>query len=165
MRQTIYRSDIHDELARNVTMLGAKVDELSACLRISQRTLSNWLGRHPTFAAAVEAGRTVADGKVAHSLYTRANGYAYEAHKVLMGPRGPETVSWQEYVGPDTGACMAWLKNRRPDLWRERRDPPAPVDDPAAKVMAQDLRAAALKALAEAFEDGVKHGEIDGRVA
>ena len=25
-------------------------------------------------------------------------------------------------VPPDTGAAMAWLKNRRPDKWRDKQD-------------------------------------------
>jgi hypothetical protein len=29
-------------------------------------------------------------------------------------------VPYTEHCPPDTTACIFWLKNRRPDLWREK---------------------------------------------
>jgi hypothetical protein len=31
-------------------------------------------------------------------------------------------VKYRQHVPPDTTACIFWLKNRRPDLWRDRHE-------------------------------------------
>ena len=46
------------------------------------------------------------DIKVAESLFRRATGYSHDA----------------KHYPPDTTACIIWLKNRRPDIWRDKQD-------------------------------------------
>lgn len=31
-------------------------------------------------------------------------------------------IEYEEEVPPDTTACIFWLKNRRSDLWRDKRE-------------------------------------------
>ncbi len=68
-------------------------------------------------------GKQAADDRVERSLYTRANGFRYTAQKVIVdGPPDKRTtmiVEYQEYVKPDTTAQIFFLKNRRPDRWRD----------------------------------------------
>ena len=42
----------------------------------------------------------------------------------------PVKVLYREHVPPDVTACIFWLKNRRPDLWRDRHDLAATVKTP-----------------------------------
>ena len=57
--------------------------------------------------------------RVERSLYTRANGFRYTAQKVVVVDRTPKVVEYEEYVIPDVTACIFFLKNRRPDRWRD----------------------------------------------
>lgn len=51
-----------------------------------------------------------------NSLYHRAIGYSYGAVKIFMHDGKPVEVP------PDVAACIFWLKNRRPHLWRDKHD-------------------------------------------
>jgi hypothetical protein len=54
-------------------------------------------------------------------LYQRANGYSYDAVKILM-PAGVKKSIYApcvEHVPPDTTAGIFWLKNRDPAHWRD----------------------------------------------
>ena len=50
----------------------------------------------------------------------RANGFHYDAVKIFCDKNGRVTkVPYREYVIPDVTAGIFWMKNRRPDLWRD----------------------------------------------
>jgi hypothetical protein len=57
-----------------------------------------------------------------NSLYHRAIGYSYDAVKIFMHDGKPVEVPYREHVPPDVAACIFWLKNRRPHLWRDKHD-------------------------------------------
>jgi hypothetical protein len=38
------------------------------------------------------------------------------------GATAPVYAPYVEHVAPDTTAAIFWLKNRRPDLWRDKQD-------------------------------------------
>lgn len=37
-----------------------------------------------------------------------------------IGPQGKKIKQTMKHVPPDTGAIAIWLKNRRPDKWRDK---------------------------------------------
>jgi hypothetical protein len=45
----------------------------------------------------------------------------YGAVKIFMpaGAKKPIYAPYVEHIPPDVTACIFWLKNRRPDLWRD----------------------------------------------
>lgn len=51
-------------------------------------------------------------------------GYSHEAVKIFMpsGASAPVYAPYVEHVPPDVTACIFWLKNRRPQEWRDQRD-------------------------------------------
>ena len=53
------------------------------------------------------------------TLYHRAVGYSYDSEKIFSNG---ERIQYREHVPPDVTAQMFWLKNRRPDEWRDRQD-------------------------------------------
>jgi hypothetical protein len=65
--------------------------------------------------------RTAARANTERSLYTRANGYNYEAVKIFMPATRdkPVIVPYIEHVSPDVTAGIFWLKNRDPPHWRD----------------------------------------------
>ena len=87
---------------------------------MTTRTIDNWIAVHPEFAAAVREARAVADAKVARCLYERAVGYQHTVERTVWHLGRERSVTEKVHLPPDTRACIFWLRNRRPDTWRER---------------------------------------------
>jgi hypothetical protein len=52
----------------------------------------------------------------------KATGFTRIGKKVTQSKAGPVVVEVEEYHPPDTAAASFWLRNRAPDLWKERRE-------------------------------------------
>lgn len=122
-RPTSYRKE-YAEQARKLCLLGAIDKELADFFEVCPETIDNWKKRHPDFVEALRFGKAGADANVADRLYQRAMGYSHKAVKIFGDPKTGDhlEVSYMEHYPPDTTACIFWLKNRRPDLWRDRHD-------------------------------------------
>lgn len=120
-------SDFSDRLVMRILELAkaGKTDaQIAADIGISASTLNNWKGSHPDFFTALKDAKAVADDLVVASLFQRAVGYRHSAVKFFYDPKTAKVVS-QPYIenhAPDTTACIFWLKNRQPDLWRDKRE-------------------------------------------
>jgi hypothetical protein len=106
--------------AKTLCESGATDLELADQLGISLSTLKNWKGAHPDFLAALKPAKDVADERVERSLFHKANGYTFDAEEVFQHQGKIVRATVRKHVPPDTTACIFWLKNRRPDLWRDR---------------------------------------------
>src|SRR5215470_6356121 len=138
-RPTIYKPD-YAEIARHACMLGASNETLAERFEVSRRTIDNWIATIPEFGDAVRHGREVADESVIAALYARATGMERKSVKVVEGEGAPVTTTHTVQALPDVRACMFWLRNRRPEQWRENR---APVEDPyGGRDLAQELEEA-----------------------
>ena len=122
-RPTKYRVAMAQQ-AYHLALLGATDADIARALDVSIDTVGDWKHRHPTFLRALKAGKEAADGRVAKSLYHRAIGYEHEAVKIVADAKtGSEhSVPYIERYPPDTVAAIFWLKNRRPDLWRDKQN-------------------------------------------
>jgi hypothetical protein len=103
-----------------LTKLGATDAELADFFKVSLRTLHRWKALHADFANALRLGKHEADERVTRSLFQRAVGYtAPETHIAVHQGKAIATELIKHYP-PDTTACIFWLKNRRPEEWREK---------------------------------------------
>jgi hypothetical protein len=107
--------------ATKLCRLGATDKDLADFFDVNTSTIWRWSQEHEEFCNALKVGKEEADSRVERSLYHRANGYSFEAVKIFMpaGAPAPVYAPYTEHVAPDTTACIFWLKNRRPDLWRD----------------------------------------------
>ncbi len=114
--------DAYAEQALKLCRLGATDKELGDFFGVSEQTINAWKTKHPKFLESLKEGKQMADAEVAHKLYRRATGYSHEAVKIVANANtGQEhIVPFTEHYPPDTTACIFWLKNRRPDLWRDK---------------------------------------------
>ena len=98
-------------------------------------TLYDWQKRFPVISDALKRGKAPVDLQVENALLKRALGYEYEevtteiTETPYIDRRGKERVRKQKHVKktkkivlPDTTAQIFWLKNRRPDKWRDKRE-------------------------------------------
>lgn len=110
-------------IVTRLCLLGAKNEDIAKSFEISTSTLNDWMKRYPAFLNAIKAGRENADAFVADSLYHRALGYKHKAHKMQLDRSGNWKVKeYIEHYPPDPTAAIFWLKNRKPDQWREKLD-------------------------------------------
>ncbi len=67
-------------------------------------------------------GKEAPDNRVERSLYNRAVGYSHpDVH--VSNFQGQVTLTpITKHYPPDVAAAFIWLKNRRPDLWRDRQE-------------------------------------------
>ena len=93
--------------------------EVADFFGVQTLTLSLWARKYPEFRAVLKLGKEAADNRVERSLFQRACGYTYKTQKAMLVDKTVEIVEYDEHVLPETTACIFWLKNRRPDLWRD----------------------------------------------
>lgn len=106
--------------AKHLAKLGATDQEAADAFQVHVATLQRWKLEHPDFRDALIVGKEEADARVEKSLYSRALGYSHEAVKISINSDGDVTEApFTERYPPDTTAAIFWLKNRRPDLWRD----------------------------------------------
>lgn len=110
--------------AAKLCKLGATNRDLGEFFAVTTRTIDNWLVEHEEFFRAVKMAKEAADDRVERSLYQKAIGYSFEAVKIFMpaGADNPVYAPYVEHIPPSDTACIFWLKNRRPDEWREKTD-------------------------------------------
>lgn len=107
---------------------GATDKDLAELLGCGKTTLQTIKREHEGFRDMVKKDKQVADLFVENALFKRACGFEYEevSTEVLVNKDGSGTTTFvkktKKQVAPETAAAMAWLKNRRPDLWRDRQD-------------------------------------------
>lgn len=85
---------------------GLTDEQLAEKMKIGTRTLYDWKEKYPQILQALKKGKEIVDYEVENALLDKA----------LAG---------------DTTAQIFWLKNRRPDKWRDK--PEAPGDSEVLK--------------------------------
>ena len=121
-RPSSYRPE-YAKQAFKLCLLGATDADLAVFFDVAESTINNWKDAHPEFLESLKGGKEQADARVAESLFHRALGYEHEAVKITThAETGHTTITpYIERYPPDTTAAIFWLKNRRPDLWRDQR--------------------------------------------
>ncbi|QBE98913.1 hypothetical protein PMF13cell1_04482 [Blautia producta] len=72
-------------------------EQISERIGINPATLYDWKKKYPKISEALKKGKEVVDYRVENALLDNA-------------------------INGDTTAQIFWLKNRRPDKWRDKRD-------------------------------------------
>ncbi len=111
-----------------LTGQGKALHDLAEVFGVNRSTITEWRTNHPEFSAAILLGREDASDRVERALFERACGYSHPTVKPMAVSLGDgqgsriELVQLTEQYPPDTAAALAWLKNRRPDQWRDRQE-------------------------------------------
>lgn len=143
-RPTDFRPEYVEQAAK-LCRLGALDTDLAEFFNTSVVTLNAWKKAHPEFLKAIKEGKAVVDRHIADRLIHRAEGaewieqkevklktVEYADGKKVHEEERVEVVDLKRAAPPDTTAIIFFLKNRRPDLWRDKQevqhstDPDAP---------------------------------------
>lgn len=120
--------------------LGLTDKQISEKLGISESTLNKWKHDYPIFSESLKNGKEEPDQLVEASLFKRATGYENDkAVKIFMpaSAEAPIYAPYTEQIQPDVTACIFWLKNRRPDRWRDKQDLDVNIKDLPQVLMKQ----------------------------
>lgn len=101
--------------------------QISKNMGINVKTFWEWRKKYPPMGKALKKGKAPVDIEVENLLLKRARGYNYDETTEEWRPNQEtgelELVSkkvQRKHMAPDTTAQIFWLKNRRPDLWRDK---------------------------------------------
>ena len=104
---------------------GLTDEQIAKNIGISRSTLNLWKERYSDISDTLKRGKEVVDRQVENALFKRAVGYMYtEITKEINPKTGKLTISKTitKEVAPDTTAQIFWLKNRKPDKWRDKQN-------------------------------------------
>ena len=118
-RPSDYRAEFC-KTAKDLAEQGATDREIAEHLEISEATIYRWMQAHPELREAIKLGKDAADDRVEQSLYRRAVGYSFDAVKINQYEGEAVITPYVEHVPPDVNAASLWLRNRRPNKWRDK---------------------------------------------
>lgn len=118
--------------AEDLARRGMTDKEIAKSLGICKAVFYRYQLKYRDFRDALKRGKAPVDVEVENALLKRARGFTHtETEKKYDITEKDGRIEKKSLVSikrtrkavcPDTGACMAWLKNRRPKLWRDRHD-------------------------------------------
>ena len=147
---------------------GLTDEQIARNMGINKATLYRWKEKYCDICNSLKRGKEVVDRQVENSLFERALGGTHEVRKTFKvkekyyGDRGKlcekerlMQATDEVYIPGDTTAQIFWLKNRKPDKWRDKRE----VEDRSA-VDKLDMILAEMKAVAELDQEKIEEGCI-----
>lgn len=108
---------------------GLTDEQIAEKIGCGVRTLYDWKNRFPQISQALKKGKEIVDIQVENALLKRALGYDYKEQRIEKSDKdGTRIVQTIRHVPADTTAQIFWLKNRRPDKWRDKPEMPGDSD-------------------------------------
>lgn len=102
---------------------GLTDEQIAHNMGIAYSTFRVWKDKFSALSAVLKKNKAVVDIEVENALLKRALGYEYTETKTIVSEKdGVRTETTVKQVVPDTTAQIFWLKNRKPDAWRDRKD-------------------------------------------
>ena len=113
---------VNFSLVKHFASEGYTDKQLARVFEVTDRTINNWKKEYPEFFQSLKDGKFLADSKVEASLYQRACGYSHpDVHISSYEGKIKKTAIIKHYP-PDPTSMIFWLKNRKPNDWREKHE-------------------------------------------
>ena len=120
---------------------GLTDEQIAKNAGVAYSTFRDWMGRFPALSAAIKEGKAPVDIEVENALLKSALGYHVTVKKAIkvkkemqkpgVGKVVEEHIEYIDediYIPPNGIAQIFWLKNRRPDRWRDHPDMPVSTE-------------------------------------
>lgn len=112
---------------------GLTDEQIASKMGISRSTLNVWKKNFPDISDTLKKGKDYSDRLVESSLFNKATGYTVTLKKpikvkeIKYNTKGKRVetekivyVEEEVYIPPDVTAQIFWLKNRKPEVWRDK---------------------------------------------
>lgn len=114
---------------------GLTEEQIAKNMGVSRSTLSDYKVKYPDILRAIKNSKEVADREVENALFNKATGYTVKLKKPMKvrhveydevsGRKVAEYerieyIEEEVHVPADTTAQIFWLKNRKPNEWRDK---------------------------------------------
>lgn len=112
---------------------GLTDEQIAQNMGVAYSTFRTWRDKYSALSAVLKKNKDVADRQVENSLFERALGGAHEVRKTfkvkekyyddhgrLCEKEKLVQATDEVYIPGDTTAQIFWLKNRKPEDWRDK---------------------------------------------
>lgn len=114
---------------------GLTEEQIAKNMGVSRSTLSDYKVKYPDILRAIKNSKEVADREVENALFNKATGYTVKLKKPMKVRHveydevsGRKVAEYEKieyieeevHVPADTTAQIFWLKNRKPNEWRDK---------------------------------------------
>lgn len=96
---------------------------------VTFQTLNNYKTQHPEFFESLKQQKALADVEVIDSLRQRAVGYTCKEEKQFVIKNKVVTHEAVKHYPPDPTSMIFWLKNRQPELFRDKQEHEISIDE------------------------------------
>jgi len=102
---------------------GLNDEQIAGKMGISKSTFYEWQKKFPEFAEAICEGKEIPDRNVENALYKRACGFEYEEVTKEVDEINGKMITKRvkKYYPPDATSMIFYLKNRKPEEWRDKQ--------------------------------------------
>jgi len=145
-RKIKYNPDTFPLLAEGYAREGFNDKQIADKLGIGLSSFYKYQREFSEFLESIKKGKAPVDFKAENALLKRVLGYTYEEKTTEMridekGNTKPVVVKIvKKEVPPETTAIIFWLKNRRPDKWREKQSIEVEVEHPLMSAIYSTLK-------------------------
>lgn len=120
-RPSKYKVEFAEQAAK-LCKLGATDAQLADFFEVAVSTINLWKVQYKAFSESIKVPKAEADERVEQSLYRRALGYEHDETDIRVVDHAIIKTPTRKHYPPDTTAAIFWLKNRRPEQWRDKQE-------------------------------------------
>ena len=123
---------------------GLSDEQIAKNIGISKKTFYEWKNKYSNFSDSLKRTKEIADREIENALFKSAKGYdtTETVEELRFNKKTGEyemvvTKKTVRHIPPSNTAQIFWLKNRKPEEWREKRE--VEENDPMVLKKAIDL--------------------------
>lgn len=128
MARAKYQEWLQEEnliLLKAWAMNGLTDEEIAKNIGINRKTLYEWKKKYNPISNALKKGKTIYDVEAEQNLHKVGQGYYVEEVETYItetnGVQTKRIKKTKKWVPPNVTALIFWLKNRKPDVWMDRK--------------------------------------------
>ncbi|MBS4889424.1 MAG: IS66 family insertion sequence element accessory protein TnpA [Peptoniphilus grossensis] len=104
---------------------GLSEKQISQNMGIAYSTLKEWKKKYSALSASLKKGKEVTDFEVENAMHKSSLGYYVEETKTYItetnGVQTKKIEKYKKWIPPNSTSQIFWLKNRKPDVWMDRK--------------------------------------------
>lgn len=106
-------------------MDGLTDEQIAKNIGINRKTLYEWKKKYDLISNTLKKGKTIYDVEAEQNLHKVGQGYYVEEVETYItetnGVQTKRIKKTKKWVPPNVTALIFWLKNRKPDVWMDRK--------------------------------------------